>query len=893
MAENENKPGEIQESDLPKSKSLASKISNLNPFYWERMHDQLTDTLSRLNLSVNTIIKSNVGETLQMQLENATSDAERTKVQDQINSYNKVKEFSSSEHSNTIEKVYDRDKVSNEEAGGLIEAIKSLTNDIKKLESVTAISSETLRDEQTNKVGDTRISSKARADAVSGYTKDISTTSSKALLQSPEMASLLDSIGIDVADSIEKRVEMLDDPRYMKKLAKKLKSNKRTDVVYDALLRLGAKENALHKVNTGASTSLTALRDKNTSSADLEYLLKDLLTSMDGLPEYMKQTAEINKLLEESQHTGEMNQDALGQLLNQMIVDTTPERSLRSLEELNRQMDKQIMTSNEMLDALEENNLADKFKENADKMAEGAKGTLKTLLGGLLGAIAPGLGDLVDVGGLVDSVFDRTRGGRGGRGGRAGRGGLGGKKPGLFKRIGQGIKGGAGKLFSKVLPAAAGVASVGSLAKDGIKGLGKLGGKAVSAAGSVASKAAGVATGLGGKMVSGAGRLAGLAGRAGMVGAAGAAGYGAGTLLNDHVINPGMEKLTGTKGETLGSWVYDKVNGEEDARKLKEAEAKAKADWDAKHPKPAQVPDPGKLVNAEKNAVLSTAEKSGKIVGGVNDKAIGQAVQAGEDATLKSGKLASKGKNLVASVKKIPGAGAIKALGRVAGKLALPLAVLTTALDAKEGWDNAGEILGKAEEDLTTGDKAYAATLSGISGLTLGIADPKMIDSGFKAIGSFFSVVDDNTEVKDDMKVEDLTPEQQAQKKAEMEDMGSRIAHQAINATAGVPSPADANKSAVEKKAEQQAPLLMKATATPADTSPDKINKSTSQTLNNKVTAQNSQAGEVVRKGPEQSKNQVPLFLRAPQPQQKPSGGARAPISFNDADTTLASGALL
>jgi hypothetical protein len=53
------------------------------------------------------------------------------------------------------------------------------------------------------------------------------------------------------------------------------------------------------------------------------------------------------------------------------------------------------------------------------------------------------------------------------------------------------------------------------------------------------------------------GAALGLLGKAGAVGAAGAAGYGVGTLINDHVINPLMEKATGEKGATLGGKMYD------------------------------------------------------------------------------------------------------------------------------------------------------------------------------------------------------------------------------------------------------------------------------------------------------------------------------------------------
>lgn len=79
--------------------------------------------------------------------------------------------------------------------------------------------------------------------------------------------------------------------------------------------------------------------------------------------------------------------------------------------------------------------------------------------------------------------------------------------------------------------------------------------------GGVLSKgAAGTAGGVGGMLSSvatGLGKIFAVTG-------AFAAGYGAGSWLNDNVINPGVEKLTGQKGQTLGGWIYDKTHKDYD-----------------------------------------------------------------------------------------------------------------------------------------------------------------------------------------------------------------------------------------------------------------------------------------------------------------------------------------
>lgn len=56
--------------------------------------------------------------------------------------------------------------------------------------------------------------------------------------------------------------------------------------------------------------------------------------------------------------------------------------------------------------------------------------------------------------------------------------------------------------------------------------------------------------------------LLGLLGKIGAVAAAGAIGYQIGGLINDYVINPAVQKLSGDKDASLGTWLYDKMNGD-------------------------------------------------------------------------------------------------------------------------------------------------------------------------------------------------------------------------------------------------------------------------------------------------------------------------------------------
>ncbi|AWI53215.1 hypothetical protein DEH84_07055 [Aquabacterium olei] len=73
---------------------------------------------------------------------------------------------------------------------------------------------------------------------------------------------------------------------------------------------------------------------------------------------------------------------------------------------------------------------------------------------------------------------------------------------------------------------------------------------------------AGTASTLGALLTGAASGLGLIAAKAGLLAGAGYVGYKAGTWLNDNVVNPGVEWLSGQKGQTLGGWVYDATHSD-------------------------------------------------------------------------------------------------------------------------------------------------------------------------------------------------------------------------------------------------------------------------------------------------------------------------------------------
>ena len=77
---------------------------------------------------------------------------------------------------------------------------------------------------------------------------------------------------------------------------------------------------------------------------------------------------------------------------------------------------------------------------------------------------------------------------------------------------------------------------------------------------------------------------------------------------------------------------------------------------------------------------------------------------------------------------------AIKGVARIAGRAFLPVAAAMSIFDAASGVAQAGELLGKEDEDLTFRDKASAGVAGFLSGLTFGLLDKEKMAKKFAGV---------------------------------------------------------------------------------------------------------------------------------------------------------------
>lgn len=110
----------------------------------------------------------------------------------------------------------------------------------------------------------------------------------------------------------------------------------------------------------------------------------------------------------------------------------------------------------------------------------------------------------------------------------------------------------------------------------------------------------------------------------------------------------------------------------------------------------------------------------------------------GSQMTSKELKSSMKTSNLVAANKKKGMKVAMSTAGkavRAGGRFLWPVAALMSVFDAASGVANAGELLGKEDEDLTFKDKASAGFAGFLSGLTFGLLDKEKMAKKFAGDG--------------------------------------------------------------------------------------------------------------------------------------------------------------
>ncbi|AUR83150.1 hypothetical protein NVP1031O_168 [Vibrio phage 1.031.O._10N.261.46.F8] len=460
----------LSEDDLPNGNKMAGNFARLNPLYWEKQHNELTKLISKVRMGARLIEGSQITSELRNKESLATSEAAKAQVREQMKAVDEIVQFNAGMSREIMEKVLDRDSVSNEEASELVAELRQVSKNFEKIADVSSVDKGELRDLQTDQMYDTRLSGDRKSEILRNYLSSVNA-------DSPISRSIMDTLGVgDSSMDSASRMKLLNGEKGRKSVSKSLSKVKTADTIQGLMVQMNEQMAVQRDQSEKLSQLSSAITDEKSSDTELKSSLDSLVSDLKGTGGSSDSMQGLVSELEVASNMDNLNRQQLSDIVNRMNADTTQERTLFTLSQINDNLEDGLMKDDDMLQALEANNLSDAFMSQAEKIAVGNRGLIGDLIGGgLATAGLGGLSELLDPMDAVDSVMDslksrrqRKRGARGGRGGRSG------GRRGIGATVGGFFKAGAGKAGG-LATGAAGMLGLGDM--SGMMGtLGKLGG---------------------------------------------------------------------------------------------------------------------------------------------------------------------------------------------------------------------------------------------------------------------------------------------------------------------------------------------------------------------------------------------------------------------------------
>ncbi|CAH9015364.1 conserved hypothetical protein [Vibrio phage 150E35-1] len=435
----------LSEDDLPNSNKMSGSFARLNPLYWEKQHNELTKLLSKVRMGAQLIEGSQINSELRNKESLATSEAAKMQVREQMRAVDEIVQFNADMSREIMEKVLDRDSVSNEEATELVAQLRQISKNFDKISDVSSIDKSELRDLQAEQMYDTRLGGERKSEILRNYLSSVNS-------DSPLSRSIMDTLGIGSSDmSSSDRMKLMGSEKGRSSISRSLSRTKTADSVHDLMVQMNEQLAVQRDQADKLSQLSSAIIDEKSTDADLKSTMDTLIVDLHGTGSVSDNMKGLVDELQIASSLDNLNREQLSDIVTRMNADTTSERTLFTLGQINSTLEDGLMKDDDMLKALESNNLSEAFMNQAEKIAEGNRGLIGDLLGGGMAmAGLGGLSDVIDPMDAIDSVMDAIKGrrerSRGASGRSSGRG--------MKSTVGGFFKSGAGKVGSMVTGAA-------------------------------------------------------------------------------------------------------------------------------------------------------------------------------------------------------------------------------------------------------------------------------------------------------------------------------------------------------------------------------------------------------------------------------------------------------
>lgn len=418
------------------SKLRDFKLESLLPVNQKKQDEMLYQQLAELLVQTRSSLRSikSIPEELKSIEHAIEQESDGQKKLDLSNQYNALKtllDYQSGNFEALVERVLSRDGLDSEQAEDLLNQLSGIGKALSSVQHKT-VDLDSVLENLGSILADNRVNSKVRSTTLNDLT-----TYANAVGETP------------VADSLRDITpENLDAKESKKKIDLAIKS--------------------LRKEATASKQIQVLLKDEQHYDQEVIDSLKRILDESGTHSQILQDLKSIEQDSNLDANSKSEQTQALLKRLRSQVYET---KVLQSLRDLNNSFDQSTATQQEMIEALEQNNLGTQLKERPEFVTKGAKGLTKTLAGGLMSAL--GLTAFDEIFGISDMISDKmedkvkTRpNSTSGSGGRNTPSSTNTGKKGIFGKAANLAMSGAGKIGVKGLAVGGGVLAAGLAALD-------------------------------------------------------------------------------------------------------------------------------------------------------------------------------------------------------------------------------------------------------------------------------------------------------------------------------------------------------------------------------------------------------------------------------------------
>ncbi|WYW01285.1 endolysin [Pseudomonas phage vB_PpuM-SKa-4] len=341
------------------------------------LHDQLTTILDSVSNQSDLLDYSKTQLELMKQMKKAQKqgdDSLQETIQNQMDALERLQKFRSGPERKLYEDVLNRKSVDSDQAHAVVESAKAVATDLKAVAPIAHVDSSKVVNQMTDRITDRRLGKNYRS-TIAGETVGF-LRQSRQLKENPQLKDIEKLLSHN-SDISEKEYAQI------------------------ATMLKGYEKVAFQRQSVDADIAGAIKTLKNGNLNERKDAMQGVIKQLSAIPQFAAQVVAMQKAFRADGKLNAHTSKKVANILQKVQADTTDEKIVFNLKELNEKFDESLLDHSDVETGLQKNKLSDRFVRNPGIVAAG-KGVASTAISGLLNAL--GLGNFDAALGLSDGI---------------------------------------------------------------------------------------------------------------------------------------------------------------------------------------------------------------------------------------------------------------------------------------------------------------------------------------------------------------------------------------------------------------------------------------------------------------------------------------------------------